>query len=450
MNFLQLILKQMRQRALSSWLTLLSVTLGVALATSILLLYREGDKLFVQADFGYDILVGAKGSDLQLVMNSVYYIGQPPGTIPYSTYKQIAESPEVKWAVPLFVSDFYKGYRVVGTSPTLFGKNENELGNPSLRAFVPPEYGFGKRFELASGQVFEFDKFEAVIGSEAAGKGGLALGSKFKVTHGAPTSDGKPDEHDEQWTVVGILKPTHTAHDRAIFIPLFSSYAVPGHAHDMAERTQTQKHDQEAHHEEHYTLQDDHIVLKEPQSEWQVSAGLVRATSSLIGYRFAAELNQRLDFAVSAANPARVMGDFYRTFFRASTIVLLLIALLVSIVAAVSILVSIYNSVSARRREIAILRALGATREKILALICVEAGIIGLVGGVLGMLLGHGLGLAGSLFMQHYLGQGIDWLSPGALEGLYLLVVVVLAVLAGLVPATKAYKTPVATNLVAG
>jgi putative ABC transport system permease protein len=119
-------------------------------------------------------------------------------------------------------------------------------------------------------------------------------------------------------------------------------------------------------------------------------------------------------------------------------------------VAAVSILVSIYNSVSARMGEIAVLRALGATRMRILALICLEAGLIGLIGGVAGLIAGHLLAGGGSLAMQRVVGESLNWLVIGPLEGLYLVVVVLIALLAGLVPALKAYRSPVAANLVTG
>ena len=119
-------------------------------------------------------------------------------------------------------------------------------------------------------------------------------------------------------------------------------------------------------------------------------------------------------------------------------------------VAAIGILVSIYNSVSARNREIAILRALGATRGRVLTLICVEAGLIGLFGALLGLFFGHLLGGVGSFYMSRTLGQGFSWISTSLWEWLYLVGVVVIALLAGLVPATKAYRTPVATNLVSG
>jgi putative ABC transport system permease protein len=149
-----------------------------------------------------------------------------------------------------------------------------------------------------------------------------------------------------------------------------------------------------------------------------------------------------------AVNPAGVMRTFFDTFLKGPTLLLLIIAFLVSIVAAVGILVSIYNSVSARMREIAIMRALGATRVRILTLICTEAGLVGLFGGILGLIAGHLLGAVASVLFNKFIGQGINWVIIDVNEVYYLLAVVVIALLAGLVPAMKAYTTPVATNLV--
>jgi putative ABC transport system permease protein len=142
------------------------------------------------------------------------------------------------------------------------------------------------------------------------------------------------------------------------------------------------------------------------------------------------------------------MREFFRTFLASTKLLLLTISGLVTVVAAVGILVSIYNSVAARLKEIAIIRALGATRMRVLALICLEAGVISLLGGLAGLALGHAFGAVGNLFFERYVGEGINYLSFDKWEFGYILLVVLIGILAGLVPALKAYKTPVATNLV--
>src|SRR5437016_3633634 len=137
MNVFQLVLKQMRQRSLSTWLTILSITLGVGLAIAILILQREGNKLFGQTDFGYDIIIGPpKGSPLQLTLNTVYHMDVSPGVIPYQIYEDMARKTPalpghadyrlyVRWAVPFMVGDSFRGRRIVGTSPQMFGVDDN-------------------------------------------------------------------------------------------------------------------------------------------------------------------------------------------------------------------------------------------------------------------------------------------------------------------------------------
>src|SRR5688500_1206348 len=151
MNTFQLVLKQMRQRALSTWLTMLSILLGVALAVAIMILYREGGDLFVQKNFGYEIIVGPpKGSPVQLVLNTVYQIDQSPGNLPYSVYEDLMKNrADVKIAVPYAVGDSYKGLRIVGTSPKLFGYTDEGL--PMTDKF---QYQREKSYQFAKGQVF--------------------------------------------------------------------------------------------------------------------------------------------------------------------------------------------------------------------------------------------------------------------------------------------------------
>jgi Flp pilus assembly pilin Flp len=209
-----------------------------------------------------------------------------------------------------------------------------------------------------------------------------------------------------------------------------------GHSHD--------DHDHDHAHAEPGGI----IHVELPREKWQLSAILVKARGPFQAQQLLYHYRM-IDPTAVAVSPAVVMRDFFDTFLRNTTLVLLLIAIMVTIVAAVGILVSIYNSVSARKREIAILRALGATRTRILSLICLEAGLVGLIGGILGLIGGHLIAAGGSAYLDRLIGSGIDWTAIHYHELLYLLAVVLIAVLAGLVPALKAYRTPVATNLTA-
>jgi putative ABC transport system permease protein len=535
MNLLQLVFKQMRQRALGTWLTLLSVLLGVALAVSVLLVREGAEGVFIQKDFGYDLIVG-KGSPTQLVFNTVYHIDQSPGNIPYSVYENLLRHPQkpglpnprVKLAVPMAVGDMFKGRRIIATLPTMFGYEDDgtriaDGTDPTVRDRVL-RYRRDKRFEFAQGRVFHPRKFEAVIGSDVTRLAGLKLGDKFKPSHDAGGGS-EGHEHAEEFEIVGVLAPTRTANDRAIFIPLVTTFALADHDRGLREQealrqgitlpprgtptpkpaasappaTTTQSanadphHDHDADHKEghkdepkdghedhkddpkgepatahadehhdhahgdHPEDEHDHegyvhhpdgtIDPKLPKEDWVLSAILVKARSpqhaNLLEFEF------RTGSVGTAVRPAEVMANFFKQFLDNITTILLIISILVSVVAGVGILVSIYNSVAARMREIAILRALGATRRRVLTLICVEAGLIGLIGGVCGLLVGHAIGAIGSAAMDRTLGQGFNWIAVGPEEIAYLAGVVIVAVLAGLVPAMKAYRTPVATNLAA-
>ena len=186
--------------------------------------------------------------------------------------------------------------------------------------------------------------------------------------------------------------------------------------------------------------------MKLPKEEWEVSAILVQTKSPAASFQMQFVLRNLPDAV--AVSPAVVMQQFFDTFLPRVTLLLLIISGLVTIVAGVSILVSIYNSVTARNREIAIMRALGATKERILAAVCLEAGLVGAMGGILGLFAGHLMAAAGSAFLTKLMGTGIVWWHASRGELVYLGVVVVVSLLAGLVPAMKAYHVPVAENLV--
>lgn len=476
MNLLQLVFKQMRQRALSTWLTTLTVLLGVALAVVILIVQREGTSLFGQTDYGYEVLIGNKGSPLSLVLNTVYHLDQSPGTIPYSVYSDLMTKRElrryVKIAVPFAVGDSYQGLPIVGTLPKFFGVDD--AGKP-LPADEVMDYRPDETYQFAGGRPFRDSTFEAVIGSEVAKRTGLKLGDTFRATHGFPGPKEKPDVHKPVWKIVGVLKPTITANDKALFIPLQSFYTLTEHdeglvaqqairegknplqavaefnaAAELRKQQNGGKEEAEGEEDESGMFKVDKsgvIKLDLPPSAWALSAVAVKTRTPILAPALMYQINNGQDAA--AVSPATVMRNFFETFLGNFTKVLLLVSVLVTVVAAVGILVSIYNSVAARRRETAILRALGATKLKILTIICVEAGLIGLIGGILGLIGGHLLGAAGSAWTRHLIGQRFDWITVGPYEWLYVAAVVVVAVLAGLVPALKAYATPVATNLAA-
>jgi putative ABC transport system permease protein len=450
----------MRQRALSTTLTLLSVALGMALAVAIYMVSRESRNVLAQTDYGYELVVGPKGSGTELILSTVYHIEEPTAKIPYALYEDFvggkAESAfdpklanqfrgRIQWAVPVAMGDSYKNHPIVATTPAMFDVFE---------------YRIGRRLMFADGKPFAPGKFEAVIGAQAAKNTGLKVGSEFRAAHGFPAQGGAADVHSETWKVVGVLAPTNTASDRLIFITLPSFYAIYQHE---AGQEQSAKIREQAGIVIHETQpQDDHdhdhtdthgfkadaegnITPHLPKNKWELSAIFVKTKSPFALENITTTLRERPE--ALAVSPAITMQKFFDQVLSNIVRILLLASSLVVVVAAISILVSIYSAVTSRAREIAILRALGATRRRIMAVTCLEAGLVGLSGAILGLVGGHLIGAIASSYLAGATGQGFEWWHVDIYECLGILIVFALSLLAGLVPAIKAYAVPVAENL---
>ncbi len=415
MSIWKVVLKSIAQRRLSSSLTSASIALGVAVVVAVLALKAQGREAFNQSAIGYDLVVGAKGSKLQLVLNTVYHLDQPTGIIPYALYERLGSDRRVKLAVPIAVGDTYRGHRLVGASDRLLAEFE-----------VQP----GQKFELAEGRNFAFDEkhlrhlmtaptdhkhegeggaFEAVLGSAAAASTGLRVGSTFVARHGGDTGE----EHEEKWTVVGALRPTGTPNDRAIFINLESFFHIKGHQAEEVTRG-------------------------------KISAVLLKTRGDRAADDLAWEVNNGVE--ALAARPAPVMAELFELVGQVD-VLLLAVACLVILVAAVSILVSIYNSMAERRRAIAIMRALGARRATVLAIVLYEAAALCLLGGVSGVVLGHLLTAVAGGVLLGAAGVRVSATAFQPAELAVLAGVVLLGALAGILPALKAYRTDIADGL---
>ncbi len=218
--------RSIQQRAISSGLTAFSMALGVALVVAVLVILGVIDQSFRRSAQGYDLIVGAKGSAVDLVLSTVYHLGRPTETIPMSVCDRLKTSttysPYVDVAVPLCMGDSYKGsYRVIGTTTDMFDRLQWWNGDKS------------QNFEWADGQNFAADKpFEAVVGAMAARKAGLKVGDAFKPVHGTDSEPGHEAGHEHgEFVVAGVLKATGTAVDRAIFVNVEGFY----HVHEEAE-----------------------------------------------------------------------------------------------------------------------------------------------------------------------------------------------------------------------
>src|SRR5579872_451274 len=211
MSLLSIAWKSIRQRWLASSLTALSISLGVALMVAVLVINGVVSRMFSQNATGFDMILGAKGSPMQLVLNTIYFLDRPIENIPYKYYKdEIKPKSWVAHAIPFALGDTTEDgkYRIVGTYPEYFDV----------------EYVPGKHFAFQQGKPFQ-ETFDAVIGARVARAYGWNVGHKFPIAHGGNTKD----IHAEKFTVVGVLAPTGLPLDRAVFIQYDGFYQIAGH-----------------------------------------------------------------------------------------------------------------------------------------------------------------------------------------------------------------------------
>ena len=446
MTLLGIAWRNIRQRSLTSSLTVFSLALGVGLVVATLITGAIVRQAFESGTgLGYNMIVGAKGSPLQLVLNSVYYISKPIENISWEFYSEFQPaarrsdgedgsfSSSVAVAVPICMGDYYRGYRVIGTNADLFGKLER---------------GRGRTFEFAQGRNLEdANFFEAVLGASVAAETGIRVGDAIKPTHGA--DDGP--EHDP-FIVVGIVAATDTPIDRGVFVNMEGFYLQEGHAKPLDD-DEEQALEEAAASRPAAEPTDGPTPLPEAQRE--VTSILVKTASlpglppELTSMGMRTVINEGADG--QAVLPIGEIRQLLDLFVWPLERLLLLITVLVVIVSAVGILVSMVGSSLERTRDVAIMRALGARRSHVLLTVLLEAVLLAGCGGFAGWALGHLVVGAIGPWIATNAGVSASVLSaaPGA-ELLLVPFLMVLAVAAGLLPAIVAYRTDVARWLQRG
>jgi putative ABC transport system permease protein len=399
MNLFTIARRGLRQHALSTIVTAASVALAGGLLMSVWVVKRQAQATFTGVNAGFDAVLGARGSKLQLVLNAIFHLEASPGNLAWQDYLDIRKNPAVELAVPLAVGDNYRGYRLVGTTPDLFAK---------------AEYSPGKHFELQpGGDWIDPERREAVVGDFVARKMNLKVGGQFHPFHGLIYDE--RNQHSETYVVVGILKPSNTPADRVIWIPLAGIQRMSGH---------------------------------DPNAAADISAVLVKlkAGSAMSGFQLDMLYNKQGNKLTFAWPVGAVMAELFGKigwFDR----VLTLVSYLVALVAAGSILASIYNSMNERRRELAIMRALGARRATVFSAIVLESASIAALGAAGGFVIYAVLMCVVAGIMRAQTGVVLEPFKFNPVMLWSPAMFIALGALAGIVPALKAYRTDVASNL---
>ena len=410
---LRIVTRSLRQHAVSSAITALSVALACGLTMAVFVIDRQASASFISGGRGFDAVLGARGSALQLVLNSVFHLETSPGNIPWKMYQTLRDDPRVSLAIPYAVGDNYKGFRIVGTTLDLFEKYEPRPGQ-KLRL-------------LAGGKVFDPQQRHAVLGSEAARRTGLRIGSVFNSYHGL--SYRADAQHPDQFEVVGILEPTAGPMDRVVWVPIESVYRMTGHTLRGAGQVFTPVQGQEI-----------------PDEHKEVSAVMLKFRGSATGFTMDATINRQGNAATLAWPIAKVVAEVFEKVGWISK-VLSLVACMVVIVAAGSILAAMYNTMNERRRELAILRALGAPRRILFTAIVTEAAAVAACGVLGGFVVYAAILATVASIVRTQTGVMLDVWQPNAMLWQVPVGMILLGALAGIVPAIKAYRTDVASNI---
>ena len=412
MSFWRIVLKSLRHHRFSNGLAAISIAMGIALLVAVYSFKEQSQKTFTEAGLGIDAILGPKGSSLQIVLNAVYHLEDMPGKIKWSYFKEVEKERLVTQAIPFVVGHSYGGVRVNAIDPKFLSEFEFLPGRKF--SFSEEEGGQGRPFS---------ESHEAVAGWAAARLLNIKLGQTFNPVCGVQEWD--PAHDKDLITFVGILAPTGTPHDRAIYIPLETFYGLGGHPKEttiMAEQ------------EEYREISGAYLKIK------RIRGGAIHP--GIQDLKFAINQSDRNQLVV----PAEVMPKLHNIIGWMDR-VLIAIAIILTVLSSLFLFFSLLQSLREMRRDLALFRALGATRTSVMGLVILEALIISLLGGIIGLGLGHwliGIGAhfikveTGVNFTAGYLSM-IDWVVvPGA---------ALLGFLAGLVPGIQAYRLGVLQNL---
>lgn len=409
--------KSLWNRRLSVSLTVFAIAVSVALLLAVERVRIESKTSFAQTVSGVDLIVGARGGSSQLLLYSVFRLGEATGNFSWSSFELLRTHPKVAWAIPVSLGDSHRGYRVLATDNSYFRHYR---------------YGEKQPLAFASGNPAGFSSvFDVVLGSEVARKLAYQAGHRIVLSHGI-AENALSDHADKPFQVTGVLKPTGTPVDRTVHITLSGMEALhvdwqngappmgPGiAAGDIQQMNLT------------------------PTS---ITAAMVGLKSRLAVFQLQRGINTYAKEPLMAILPGVALAELWQSFALMEKI-LLLVSACVAIAGLLGLMAVMLTSLNERRRELAVLRAVGARPRHVFGLLLLESGLVGIAGVMAGLLLFHAalLGLKPWLASEFGLFLPLRW--PGLNEGLILLAVISAAFVTGLLPALRAYRNLLSDGL---
>lgn len=421
MNLIELNFSYIRRRKLNSVLNTLLLALGIATIVVLLLFGAQFEESLTRDARGIDLVVGAKGSPMQLILSSVYHLDVPTGNIPLPEAKEIVAQRAVKKAIPLALGDSYRGYRIVGTTYD-----------------YPMHYGIA----MSEGRLWK-KALEVTAGARVAEEAGLKIGDEIVSSHGL--SDGGTGHHEHALHIVGILQPSGTILDRLLLTGIPTVWEVHEKPANDEDHTEIDEEHDAGHDGEHtdHTPGDDIFALDDSEGK-EVTALLLQYSSPLAAAMFPRFVNSETN--LQAASPAFETARLYSLLGVGLDAVRAFGVILIA-AAALSVFVALYNALNERRYDLAIMRTLGASRTKLFLHVLLEGILMTSSGAVLGLLLGHAATEVLGLFLRQ--AQQVEltgWIVLPAELWIAVLAFVV-GIITALLPAIQAYRTDIARTL---
>ncbi|MGO9472933.1 MAG: ABC transporter permease [Rhodomicrobium sp.] len=415
MIILRLAWQSLANRRLTALLTILSIAFSVALLLGVEKVRTGARQSFADTISGTDLIMGARSGSLNLLLYSVFRIGNATNNVTWKTYQDIARHPDIAWIVPISLGDSHRGFRVMGTTPEYF-----QLYH----------YRHGKSLEFTSGAPFA-DLFDAVIGADVAAQLGYKTGDKIIVAHGLGSVSFL--EHDDKpFRVSGILAKTGTPVDRTVHVSLAAIVAI--HV-DWQSGARIPGQSVSAEEVRHMNL--------EPK---EITAAFIGLKSKLAAFRVKRAIDEYPQEPVTAILPGVALQELWGLVGTAET-ALAAVSGMVVVTALLGMMTMILTTLNERRREMAILRSVGATPLTILTLLATEAGVLTIFGVALGTLLLYGALILLQPFIDRTYGLHIA-IDPPTRDQLAVLAAIVIAgFVAGLLPALRAYRLSLADGM---
>jgi putative ABC transport system permease protein len=415
MIVLRLALKSLLNRWVTAVLTIATIAASVVLLLGVEEVRTGARQSFADTISGTDLIVGARSGNLNLLLYSVFRIGNATNNITWETYQDIAKRPEVAWIVPLSLGDSHHGFRVLGTTPDYFARYKYRQTN-------------GLAFRV--GSPFS-DLFDAVVGADVAAKLGYKVGDAIVIAHGLGSVSFV--EHDDKpFRVVGILEKTGTPVDRTVHVSLEAIEAIHVDWQSGA-RIPGQS----------VSAEDVRKMDLQPKA---ITAALVGLKSRLAAFRLQRAINEYRAEPLSAILPGAALQELWELVGTAETALKVVSAMVVA-TALLGMLTMILSTLNERRREMAILRSVGARPRTVLGLLMAEAGVLTAAGVALGLVLLYAALFLARPYVDAAYGLHLPIGLPKPEAWATLGVIVFGGCAAGLLPALRAYRLSLADGM---